>query len=341
MAKAKKLPSGQWRTLLYTGLDDNGKRVYKSFTADTKKESEYMAAEFNYKRKSKPKQLTVADAIDNYIAIKENVLSPTTISGYRGIRRNYFKSIMNVTLDKITSLMIQNVINIESKTLSAKTLKNSYGLLRSALTMYMPDFGCSVTLPAKKIEFKQLPSAETVINAVKNTEIELAVIISMWLSLRLSEVTGLKYTDIKNDVLCVQRAKFTLDRQEVVREQTKTSRSTRLLQLPTYILELIEKSKDENYSKDDFIIKISPKALSRRFSRLMQRNDITMKFHDLRHLNASIMLMLGVPDKYAMERGGWATDNILKSVYQHTFSTEREVVDKKINDYFENLIKKE
>lgn len=341
MAKAKKLPSGQWRTLLYTGIDDTGKRVYKSFTADSKKESEYMAAEYNYKRKSKPKQLTVGDAIDNYIVIKENVLSPTTISGYRGIRRNYFKSLMGLALDKVTSMAIQNVINIESKTLAPKTLKNAYGLLISSLKMYMPDFGCSVTLPAKKIEFKQIPSADAVINAVQGTEIELAVIMSMWLSLRLSEVTGLKYKDIKNDVLCVQRAKFTLDRQEVVREQTKTSRSTRLLQLPQHILDLIEKSKDENYSKDDFIIKISPKALSRRFSRLMQRNDITMKFHDLRHLNASIMLMLGVPDKYAMERGGWATDNILKSVYQHTFSAEREVVDKKINDYFENLIKKE
>lgn len=341
MAKAKKLPSGQWRTLLYTGIDDTGKRVYKSFTADTKKESEYMAAEYNYKRKAKPKQITVGDAIDNYIAIKENVLSPTTISGYRGIRRNYFKSLMGLALDKVTSMQIQNVINIESKTLAPKTLKNTYGLLISSLKMYMPDFSFTVTLPAKKIEFKQLPSADAVINAAQGTEIELAVIISMWLSLRLSEVTGLKYTDIKNDVLCVQRAKFTLDRKEVVREQTKTSRSTRLLQLPQHILDLIEKSKDENCSKDDFIIKISPKALSRRFSRLMQHNDITMKFHDLRHLNASVMVMLGVPDKYAMERGGWATDNILKSVYQHTFSAEREVVDKKINDYFENLIKKE
>ena len=37
------------------------------------------------------------------------------------------------------------------------------------------------------------------------------------------------------------------------------------------------------------------------------------------------MLFLGIPDKYAMERGGWATDNILKSVYQQTYSSEREL----------------
>ncbi|MCR5706838.1 MAG: site-specific integrase, partial [Ruminococcus sp.] len=60
--------------------------------------------------------------------------------------------------------------------------------------------------------------------------------------------------------------------------------------------------------------------------------------HDLRHLNASIMLMLGVPDKYAMERGGWSTDNVLKSVYQQTFSSERRKIDKMIDGYFNGIV---
>lgn len=63
-----------------------------------------------------------------------------------------------------------------------------------------------------------------------------------------------------------------------------------------------------------------------------------ISFHDLRHMNASVMLALGVPDKYAMERGGWETDSIMKSVYQNTFSSERLMVDKKIDDYFNALV---
>ena len=50
------------------------------------------------------------------------------------------------------------------------------------------------------------------------------------------------------------------------------------------------------------------------------------------------MLMLGVPDKYAMERGGWSTDHILKSVYQQTFTAERKRVDSVIDDYFNSII---
>ena len=70
----------------------------------------------------------------------------------------------------------------------------------------------------------------------------------------------------------------------------------------------------------------------------MRRHGITITFHDLRHLNASIMLMLGIPDKYAMERGGWSTDSVLKSVYQQTFSTERKKIDKIIDCYFNGII---
>ena len=70
----------------------------------------------------------------------------------------------------------------------------------------------------------------------------------------------------------------------------------------------------------------------------MANNGIEMSFHDLRHLNASVMLMLGIPDKYAMERGGWSTPNVMKNVYQHTFSEERKLVDERIDDYFNSLI---
>ena len=63
-----------------------------------------------------------------------------------------------------------------------------------------------------------------------------------------------------------------------------------------------------------------------------------MTFHDLRHLSASVMLMLNIPDKYTMERGGWSTNSTLKSVYQHTFSDERKKVDKKIDEYLNSIL---
>ena len=52
------------------------------------------------------------------------------------------------------------------------------------------------------------------------------------------------------------------------------------------------------------------------------------------HTNASVMLALGVPDKYAMERMGHATNNMLKTVYQHTMRDKQDQVSDVVDDYF-------
>ncbi len=82
MAKAKKLPSGNWRCLVYIGKDQDGKRKYESVTAPTKKEAEYKAAEIRLHCEShntRTENLTLSEGIDKYIASKENILSPSTI----------------------------------------------------------------------------------------------------------------------------------------------------------------------------------------------------------------------------------------------------------------------
>ena len=50
------------------------------------------------------------------------------------------------------------------------------------------------------------------------------------------------------------------------------------------------------------------------------------------------MALLRLHNKYAMERDGWKTDNVMKKVYTHTFSHEREKVDTVIDNYFEKLL---
>ena len=57
----------------------------------------------------------------------------------------------------------------------------------------------------------------------------------------------------------------------------------------------------------------------------------------LRHYNASIMLALNVPDKYAMERMGYSTPATLKKVYQHTMDGKRAEVNGAINTHMDKL----
>lgn len=337
MATAKKLPSGNWRVNLFIGYDDNGKRKYKSFTAETKKEAEFMAASYNLNRKEKPKGLTVGDAIDGYIQSKENVLAPTTIAEYKQTRRNKLKSIMNVPLDKITNILIQQAINEDAARLSPKSVRNANGLLSAALKMYMPDFPLRVTLPQKQPKIKTLPEPDAVLEAVKGTEIELPALLAIWLGLRLSEIQGLRFCDVSADGrIIISHVRVVVEGKFYDKSTTKNSSSTRTLNAPPEIIQLIRNT--PHNSENDYIINFERGGIYKRFKRIIRNAGLPdMTFHDLRHLNASVMLSLGVPDKYAMERGGWSTPSTLKAVYQHTFSDERKRIDTRIDDYFRTL----
>lgn len=119
--------------------------------ADTKKEAKFLAATYNLKRREVPKDITVGDAIDGYIASKENVLSSTTIAEYRQIHRNKLKRLMDIPLNKLDNIIIQQAINEDTAKLSTKSIRNSHGLLLTALKMYLPDFVLRTTLPIKHI----------------------------------------------------------------------------------------------------------------------------------------------------------------------------------------------
>lgn len=340
--RAIKLPSGNYRVQVSAGFDAQGKRIVKSFTAEEEWEVMKLAQDFlNNRDFSYNINMTVAEAMEMYIESRKNVLEPTTLRNYNQALKYRFKIIMNRKIKDLQPIQIQQAINLEAENIGPKTLRNAYGLLKSVLNMFNDDINLnSIKLPKLRKREKELPSFEEIFNIVKGTEIELPVLLAAWLSLRIGEVVGLQFRDVDNNthVVNIRRTIVSTDEGQQVREGCKTEKSQRQLELPNYIFDMIMAIPHDNDT--DFIVPLTRKALYSRFTRLVGKQGITMTFHDLRHLNASIMLMLGVPDKYAMERGGWSTDCILKSVYQQTFSSERMKIDKMIDGYFNGVILK-
>lgn len=96
---------------------------------------------------------------------------------------------------------------------------------------------------------------------------------------------------------------------------------------------------DAQPRKEEFIIPDSRRAINSRFDYYLKKAGIKhYRFPDLRHVNASVMLALNVPDKYAMRRMGHATNNMLKTVYQHTMTEMEQQVDATIDQYFKEII---
>ena len=338
--KAKKLPSGSYRVQVVAGYDVKGKRVVKSFTADTEWKALKMAQEFkDGVDADRDHNITLRRATEIYIDSRRNLIEETTISNYEEILRNKLQLIMDTRIKDLKVIQVQQAINVDAQSLSAKSVRNAFGLIKSVLKFHE----CSIYLDNIKLpkivrKEKELPTFETVFNIVKGTASELPALLAAWLSLRIGEVIGLQFRDVDKDkgIIKIRRTIIMTSDGEKVRDGCKTEKSTRNLQLPPYIMSLISAIPHE--SETDSIIPKSRRAVYGHFTKLMSNNGIKMTFHDLRHLNASVMLMLGVPDKYACERGGWSTDSILKSVYQQTFSAERKKVDCLIDNYFGGIV---
>lgn len=346
MAKAKKLPSGSWRVNQYVGKDADGKRVYKSFTADSKKEAEFMAAEYVMHNKStwSVEEMTLGEALDRYIDSKSNILSPSTIRSYKSIRENRLKAIIDTPLTKLTREMVQKAINTEALTHTPKTVKNIHGLLSATLREYYPDLNLTTTLPARIRNDIYIPTADEVNIIIKetadNADLHLAILLASCLGLRRSEICALTWDDIdfRSSTISITKALVMDSDRNWVTKPPKSYSGNRKIPIPDVVKVELQKYKRPSGK----LINSAPNNISDNFCRLLKRLEIPhFRFHDLRHYNASVMLALNIPDKYAMEIMGHATNNMLKTVYQHTMEDKQREVAQNINMYFNQSMQHE
>lgn len=323
------LPSGSWRCQIM--VDGQRISVVDKDPAVAHAKALALKTGIIQKRKS-PQEITVGDAIDRYIESKDSVLSPATVAGYKRMREHSLQELMSVRLSMLTQEAVQRAVNKMAKDKSPKSVRNAHGLLSAALAVYRPDMVLRTTLPQKKRYEAAVPSGEDVqaiMAAAKGTKEELPILLAVWLGLRMSEILGLKGEDVDGNVLHIRRA--LVDEGE---KGTKTYGSQRDLPLPDYIRGLIG-----NPKPGEHLVKLTRRALYCRFQTLCKKAGVQhYRFHDLRHINASVMLALGVPNKYAQERMGHATDNMLKTVYQHTMSAESAEASQKVDAYFVNIL---
>ena len=321
--KAVKLPSGSW----YVNVMVGGKRL--SITAPTKRDAEKEAAAIKSGAKAAQfsQSLSVMQALDRYIDSKSAVLSPATIAGYRRIQKNLLEPIAGYPLSNLTQEQVQRWVNqLAKQGKKPKTVSNAHGLLSAVIGAYRPEMVLRTTLPQKvktEISIPTEADLSAIFDAAKGTKYELPIMLAVWLGLRASEIRGLKWEDIDGGYISVKRA-IVQGEACPVEKGTKTFSGTRALHLPPYLAALIQAQDHSMYNG---------------FERVCKKAGVPhFRFHDLRHMHASVMLAIGVPNKYAQERMGHATDNMLKTVYQHTIQEEQKKYSEEIDQRFEELL---
>lgn len=89
----------------------------------------------------------------------------------------------------------------------------------------------------------------------------------------------------------------------------------------------------------DHLTELTGHAIYCGFSRICEKAGVPhYRFHDLRHVNASVMMEAKIPDKYSTKRMGHSTPNMLKTTYQHIFREDERLYDDVIEEGLEAIL---
>lgn len=332
--KATKLPSGNYRCRVEIGRDENGKRIWKSFTGPNKKRVEAEAAAFAVGNRTDAGS-TVSKAVARYIDGRRATLSPSTIAGYISIRRrleDQFPRLMAMPVHSVDTDDLQRMVDELSSRCTPKTINNVWLLLSAALDKA----GAVVTPPnmphkvRPKIHVPDENTVRLVIDAAAGTDLEIPVLLAAFGPLRRGEICALTLDDIDGNVIHVSKDMVMDSDGNWVIKPPKTYTSDRRIVMPAEVIELI-RAKGEIYPG-------TPNLLTRQFARLLKANDIpSFRFHDLRHFCCSYLHAMNVPDVYIMQRSGHATSDILRQIYTHTLQDQSRIETQRIIESFSRV----
>lgn len=329
---------------LYLGKDPNGKRLYKTFTADTHKQAKSAADTWKVLHPASPSQATLRDACDRFLETRSATLSPSTYADYEN-RINYlaekFPDLFKTRLSAIDTNRMQEFVNAlagksndnnNQKKLSPKTVYNYYSLVKTIMEVNGVVVK-NVRLPQRQRNDLNIPEEELVkqlIESVKDTSLEIPILLAALGPMRRGEICALTMDDIDfdNNIVHVTKSLAHGDGGYVLKHP-KSAAGRRDIQYPP---EVIQKIKDRGY-----ITNLNPHTLSNNFTRHLYRYGLPeFRFHDLRHYAASFLLSQNIPPVYVMERGGWESDQTMKR-YIHALDKQRQQYAQQAADAFHDL----
>jgi len=338
--KARRLPSGMYNIQLR--LDGESISITESTKAKCEAEARYIKSQHKAGKRKKPvgADMTLKQAIDAYIQSRDNLLSPSTIRGYDAILNNRFQNLMDKRLADINwqeacnnetvAIKKKKCEPAETKKISGKYLKNTWGLVSSVLKYHKLEVP-TVSLPqvAKKNKAWIEPSdIHKFLDAVKGNEYEFQIILALH-GLRNSEILKVDESKIQNGFITVSGAVVCDKDGKFVDKETNKNRSSQRI-VPVLIPRLNEVER----------IPCHPNTIRVNINRICKKIGLPeVGTHGLRRSFASLCYHLGLSERETMELGGWSDANTMREIYIHLAQKDKEKASKKLANFFDSAYK--
>lgn len=326
MIRALKQPNGTWRVRIECGKDENGKRIRKSITAETRREAESKAKEYLEEHQEKAELeaagITVGEAYTEYIESRKNCVSPATIKGYNGTYNGCFGEIENVPVSLLTQRIVQEWINNISVARAPKTVKNAHGLLSAILQLQGSPLQLRTRLPAGRKKDIYVPDAEEVREIglmLQGHPLYIPFVLATQCGLRASEISGLRIDCITRAGIVVKQARVDgVNGAEI--KQPKSYAGYRTIPASEKLKDILRAAADE----DGYITKMRSVNISNNWLKWRDSHGLSdyLNFHALRHHFASKCLLQGMEQRYIAELMGHTDTKMIERVYQHVFASK-------------------
>lgn len=346
----KQRSKGSWTIWVDIGRE-TGQRKQQTLTVhgtkkDAERELRAILTRIEGGAHVKPVKITVAEHLNQWLTgyVKTNC-SQRTLDGYQSIiERHLIPALGHVQLRQLQPPTIQGYYGKACEKLSARTVHHHHRVLSQSLKYAVrqgylgrnPAELVDPPSPHKKAMRTLTPSeVEVLFDMAKDNHYYPVIYTAVSTGLRQAELLGLKWRDINLDLLSISVSQVLYKRGGICEfKEPKTSHSRRRVAMTPKLALYLREYRAERESLywqlrqpltlDSLVFAniegkpLDPCVLSHDFARIVKRAGLRgVRFHDLRHTFASLMLLRGAKPKVISEALGHASVAFTMDTYSH------------------------
>ena len=353
---------GRWRASISVSSNGDSRSLRKYRYAKTQngalKLLRIMQADVDAGRPLDSQRLTLADFLTQWL--EDSARPSIRVGSYRNYKHWIDKKIIpgigGIKLAKLTALHVQNLYGrLERANASPRLREQVHNLLHKAIGQALKwglvrqnicDAVEKPRVPKQGMRVLNRKQALALLAAANKDRFRALYVVALTTGLRQGELLGLQWDDVD-----LMRHRITVrhtlqnDRGRLSLAEPKTRRSVRPVEIPKVAVKALRWHKrllsSERISASPWVFPdtrggpMRKDNLLRRFKALLANAKLPdVRFHDLRHTAATLMLLQGIHPKIVQEMLGHASISLTLDTYSHVIPSMQRNAAKKMDELF-------